>query len=290
MFKKIISLFLSLSILFTQPLFAQGIAELNIGQYLTQMPSMSVDKFRPVHLRYFSYDSLTDNFNLLLDKGGLKDIKDEELQDKAKELLNYFLIGISLPNDKFWVNLRPDAPEQIIDPVLEKTDIGKIMLEADLQLKKDTASFTSPKTREGKSYWDKLYKRAGELFGTENITIPTVTRPWIVPGEVIIRESECSGSASFTASAYVYKANLKVMLEEDYLRETKDERRGTIINYSFKDLRLKELNQYSTQLIRELILPKLTKEVNTAKRYASLRQFSFWLFSHDGLRIDLVNQ
>ncbi|HBG63734.1 MAG: hypothetical protein A2Y00_09565 [Omnitrophica WOR_2 bacterium GWF2_43_52] len=277
MFKKIISLFLSLSMIFTQPVFAQGIAELNIGQYLTQMPLMSTDKFRPLHLRYFSYDSLADNFNLLLDKGDLKDIKDEELQDKAKELLNYFLIGISLPNDKFWVNLRPDAESQIIDPELERTDIGKILLEADLQLKKDTANFTSPQTPEGKSYWDKLYKRAGELFGTENITIPTITRPWIVPGEVIIRESEDSGSASLSASAYVYKANLKVMLEEDYLRETKDERRGTIINYSFKDLRLKELNQYSTQLIRELILPKLTKEVNTAKRYASLRQVYFSL-------------
>ena len=25
---------------------------------------------------------------------------------------------------------------------------------------------------ENKAYWDKLYKKAGELFGTENITIP----------------------------------------------------------------------------------------------------------------------
>ena len=49
--------------------------------------------------------------------------------------------------------------------------MGKIMLEADLQLKKDTAGLTSPQNPEGKEYWDKLYKRAGELFGTENITI-----------------------------------------------------------------------------------------------------------------------
>ena len=90
----------------------------------------------------------------------------------TQELLNYFLIGLSLPNDTFWVNLRPDTADNIIDPLLEKTDIGRIFLESDLQLKKDTASFTSPQTTEGKAYWDKLYKKAGELFGTENITIP----------------------------------------------------------------------------------------------------------------------
>ncbi|HLD40914.1 MAG TPA: hypothetical protein VJA84_01920, partial [Candidatus Omnitrophota bacterium] len=139
-----------------------------------------------------------------------KGLSNIQVKDKADELMKYFHIGMSLPNDKFWVNLRPDAPEQIIDPELEKTDIGKIMLEADLNLKKYTSAWTSPQTKEGREYWDKLYKKAGELFGSENITIPTITRPWIVPGEIIVRES---GSG-----AYIYKAALKVMLEEDYLK------------------------------------------------------------------------
>ena len=178
MLKKTIAVFLSFNFLFTQCLFAQGVAQLNIGSYLrTATSSMAVDKFRPVHMRYFSYDIATDKFEMLLDKGDNKDIKEDELKDKSKALMEYFQIGLSLPNDKFWVNLRPDAEDQIIDPELEKTDVGKIMLEADLQLKKDTASFTSPQTPEGKEYWDKLYKKAGELFGTENITIPTITRP-----------------------------------------------------------------------------------------------------------------
>ncbi|MEK6568252.1 MAG: hypothetical protein AABZ27_05925, partial [Candidatus Omnitrophota bacterium] len=45
----------------------------------------------------------------------------------------------------------------------------------------------------------------------------------------------------------------------------------------FNDPRLKELNQYSTQLIRELILPRLTREVNTSRKYAQLRQVFFSL-------------
>ncbi|HAH21909.1 MAG TPA: hypothetical protein DCL49_13550, partial [Candidatus Omnitrophica bacterium] len=125
------------------------------------------------------------DFKLLLDKGdflkespGHQVTKSPEKQEKALEnetqnLLRYFFIGLALPNDKFWVNLRPDSPDDILDPDLEKTDIGRIFLEADVQLKKDTAGFTSPQTPEGKAYWDKLYQKAGELFGTENITIPT---------------------------------------------------------------------------------------------------------------------
>ena len=86
--------------------------------------------------------------------------------------LGYFKIGLALPNDKFWVNLRPDSEDQIIDEELAKTDLGKVMLEADLKLKQDTALFTSPPDPSRQEYWNKLYKRAGELFGTENITIP----------------------------------------------------------------------------------------------------------------------
>src|SRR3989339_2271748 len=153
------------------------------------------------------------------------------------------------------------------------------MLEADLKLKQDTALFTSPKTPQGKEYWNKLYQKAGELFGTENITIPTLTRPWIVPGEIILRESSDNNSKTSqgasterSRSAYISKANLKILLEEDYLTSRGGSRTATT-----SDPRLKELNQYSTQLIRELILPKLTQEINTSKKYAQLRQVFFSL-------------
>ena len=265
MFKKTISLILSLSLVITQPIFAQGLAQLNLAQYLGQARPAVTDSFRPTQLRYFSYDNINNSFRILLDKGDAKDIKDNQLKEQAKELMDYFLIGVTLPNDAFWVNLRPDSPENIIDPELEKTGLGKILLEADLQLKKDTASFTSPQTPEGKAYWDKLYKKAGELFGTENITIPTLTRPWIVPGEIIVRESQ--------DSAYIYKATLKIMLEEDYLTSRGGSRTApTPDQYNFSDPRLKELNEYSTQIIRETIIPKLTQKVNSGKTYAKLRQ------------------
>ncbi|MFA5176981.1 MAG: metallophosphoesterase, partial [Candidatus Omnitrophota bacterium] len=260
--RKILALVLTLSLLFQQVGFAQIAAELNISSHISRMAgNLMAEKFRPAHLRYFSYDSLNDNFKVLLDKGDLKDSKDKELQNSTQTLLSYFLVGLALPDSMFWVNLRPDSEDQVIDQYLEKTDVGRILLEADLQLKKDTAAMTSPATPEGKEYWDKLYKKASELYGYDNVSIPTLTRPWIVPGEIIVRESK--------DSAYVYKANLKVMLEQDYLKDS--------ATYNFKDERSRALNEYSSELIRQLIIPRLTKEVNSSKRYAPLRQVYYSL-------------
>ena len=69
---------------------------------------------------------------------------------------------------------------------------------------------------------------------------------------------------------------MKVLLEEDYLKSHQDTKSQSH-QYNFNDPRMKELNEYSTQLIRQLIIPKLTKEVNTSKRYSALRQVFFSL-------------
>lgn len=202
MFRKIIAFFISFCFAFEQIGFAQIAGQLDISSRMSSMyNSMVFEKYRPLHLRYLSYDQLNNDFKLLLDKGTSKESNPEVLEKATGELLKYFFIGISLPNDAFWVNLRPDSPQEIIDDSLAKTDIGKIMLECDLQLKKDTAKYTSPETFEGREYWDKLYKKAEELYGSENITIPTLTRPWIIPDEIIVREAR--------GSAYIYKATLK---------------------------------------------------------------------------------
>ena len=260
--RKILALMMVSTLIFQQTGFAQGLGQLDISRYINQSKALSgLEKYIPLHLRYFSYNPLTDNFQILLDKGSLKKIEDTQIKEQGQELLKYFLVGVALPDENFWVNLRPDSEDQIISQVLAKTDLGKVLLEADLQLKKDLARLTSPQTPEGRDYWNKLYKKANQIFGSENVTIPTLTRPWIVPGEVIIRETN--------TSAYVYKATLKVMLEQDHLKNSAD--------YNFSDRRLKELNEYSSQLIREKIIPKLTKEVNSAQRYASLRQVFFSL-------------
>ncbi|MDD5724745.1 MAG: diguanylate cyclase [Candidatus Omnitrophica bacterium] len=260
---KYISIILCGLLFFQQAGFAQSFpSEIDIsGRFASLGNSVSAVKFRPLHLRSISYDRLGGSFDLVLDKGDGAYYSNTEIKDAAGEFLGYFLVGLSLPNDSFWVNLRPDAPGDIIDPLLAETGVGKILLEADLQLKKDTADATNPATAAGREYWDKLYRKAEELYGNQGMAIPTVTRPWIVPDEVIIGESG--------GSAYVYKATLKVMLEQDYLKGS--------AAYSFKDPRQKQLNEYASQIIKKDILPVLTRKINSSRSYAPLRQVYYSL-------------
>ncbi|MGE5309317.1 MAG: hypothetical protein ACM3OC_09540 [Deltaproteobacteria bacterium] len=255
MVKKILSLFICTCFSFTQT----GLAQIADISGAVRTPVLQ-QQFSPLHLRYLSYDANSEAFNLFVDKGSFRSKPDDFIKDNSGKLFEYFLVGIALPDSSFWVNLRPDSPDRIIDPLLEKTEVGRILLEADLQLKKDVASLTSPDTQTGREYWRKLYEKAETLMGS-NAAIPTVTRPWIVPDEVIIQRGP--------AGAYIYKATLKVMLEQDRLKDSPD--------YSFNDERLKELNAYSTTLVKELIIPQLTKEINSSKRYSELRQVFYSL-------------
>lgn len=258
--RRILALLISFCLVFEQAGFAQVAGQPGVPLYLSAV-APSADRFRPIHLRSLSIKQGSDDINVLLDKGDAAKVQPQEITDTAKKLMEYFQIGLRLPNSMFWVNLRPDAPGEIIDPYLEKTDLGRVLLEADLQLKKDLAKFTDPLTAEGKQYWDRLYARAEQLYGSGDIEIPTVTRPWIVPGEIILGESR--------DTAYVYKATLNVMLEQDYLKDS--------VRFSFDDERGREMNEYSSQLVRELIIPKLTRHVNASKQYAPLRQVYYSL-------------
>jgi hypothetical protein len=256
MIRKIITALLCLSFSCQQAGFAQ--VALDTVRIPAGSPSFDADTFRPAHLRYLTYDGFSPTVDVQFDNG---DAQATDARASGLQVLKYFLTGLALPDDSFWVNLRPDSPGEMIDDNLALTDLGKILLEADLQLKKDTAAHTSPKTREGREYWDKLYKKTEELFGQQTPDIPTLCRPWIVPGEIIVRDTG--------GSAYIYKATLKVMLEQDYLKGT--------AAYEFKDDRLRQLNEYSGQLMRELIIPQMTREINSCRRYAALRQVYYSL-------------
>jgi hypothetical protein len=207
-FNRVIGLLLFSAWAFEQSGFAQVAPQLSMPAYLRNLPAVT-DSFRPVQLRALASDPVSGGLELLLDKGSTS--RPPVWTVRQPSFFKYFRIGLALPDSCFWVNLRPDAPEDIIDPLLEKTDMGRIMLEADVALKKDLARFTDPATKEGKEYWDRLYARAEELYGGEDAEIPTAVRPWIVPGEVIIRAGE--------HGAFIYKAVMKVCLEQDWLTD-----------------------------------------------------------------------
>jgi hypothetical protein len=81
--------------------------------------------------------------------------------EEASELsLISFCIGLTLPESEFWVNLNPWEPDRIIEKDLEETDIGRIMLEADLQMKKDFSKYDNPcKSVIGEEYRELLEEK-----------------------------------------------------------------------------------------------------------------------------------
>ena len=62
------------------------------------------------------------------------------------------------------------------------------------------------------------------------------------------------------------ESKLKVMLEQDYLSLEKHE------GIQSGQAQTKNTNQLGSQIVREIVIPELTKEVNEDKNFAKLRQ------------------
>ena len=152
-------------------------------------------------------DSTDNYFDFILD------IREEEVEDAqeieplAKELIDYFFLGITLPSEDLWVNLNSVRESEITSPRLSLTDIGKVLLEADLTLKKDCSRFTDPRTKTGKEYWDNLQRRLNEE-GLNTTQLPIGNRFWIVPEEAIVEEDRDNHTVTIVSS------KLKVCLEQ----------------------------------------------------------------------------
>jgi len=207
-----------------------------------QLTSLNVDSSTGVnHLRLTVKARRAGNFE------GIVDIK-----KAAQKSLEHFFIGLSVPNDVFWVNLNPDEPNRIINLALADTDLGRIMLSADYRLKEDVASVIDPRiSKTGKEFWKRLYQKAEELGIYDKI--PVVTRLWILPDMAEVCEKQ--------NQLYITKSSLKVQLESAYLSQ------GVV----FKNNKDKELQDFGSKLMEELVLPQLNKRINEAYAYADLR-------------------
>jgi len=124
------------------------------------------------------------------------------------------------------------------------------MLAQDYILKQLTASLIYPEKDLGKEFWNKVYTKAQQLYGTTEIPVNTFNKVWIVADKADVFEK--------TDTAYVVGAHLKVMLEEDYMAKEKHQETGA--------------STISSKVVREVILPEIEKEVNEGRNFAPLRQ------------------
>ena len=193
-------------------------------------------------------------------------LQGEKLKDQTNKLIKYFLASLTTPENQMWVNLSPYEKDRIIPQGLGKTEMGHDMLAQDYILKQITASLMYPDNKFGSEFWKRIYQRAQEKYRTTEIPMNTFNKVWIVPDKAVIYENG--------TTAVIIESHLKVMLEEDYLalEMNQGSTKHGLGNVTNDDLKV--VSGVSSEVIREIIIPELEREVNYGKTFADLRQIS----------------
>ncbi|AKU15169.1 hypothetical protein [Luteipulveratus mongoliensis] len=159
-----------------------------------------------------------------------------------------FFVWMALPKSSFWVNLNPNEPNRVIEKSFGRTDAGRVLLQADLELKRTVGRLIDPRTSLGKQYWDKLQ-------GQERCVS---MRQWIVPLPATVRATDTQLS--------ILDAPLDVKMETQYLSaknkgEVSSCRRGTAAEQANNE-----------RVYRQMVLPRVKQAVNHGPQFADLRK------------------
>src|SRR5262249_41739551 len=164
-----------------------------------------------------------------------------------QEASDSFFVWIELHPSKFWVNLNPSEPNRIIDSQLGRTDVGRILLQADLHLKESSVALIDPNTTLGAQFWQKMDAARLNAFCIRNS---------IVPAPATVRDT---GS-----ELYILDAPLQVKTDADYF-QIPGAGSGNVSGCPAD-------SSGATAIFRSLIVPEMEKAVNQAPEYAALRR------------------
>jgi len=209
------------------------------------------------------------HFDFILDTGDeVRQSQQEQLKTESTRLIKYFLASLTIPEKDLWVNLSPYEKNRIIPQSFGLTEMGRDLLAEDYMLKQITASLIYPEGEIGKKFWKRIYEEAAKKFGTTNIPVNTFNKVWIIPEKAVVYENANAGTA------YIVESKLKVMLEQDYLALEKN----AVIASSKVEIATRpsvarnDTSTLASNIVREIVIPELTKEVNEGKNFAQLRQ------------------
>ncbi|MBF0489700.1 MAG: protein kinase [Candidatus Omnitrophica bacterium] len=187
----------------------------------------------------------------------------EEMKQESTKLIKYFLASLTIPEKDMWVNLSPYEKDRIIPQGFGQTEMGRDLLAEDYMLKQITASLIYPEDEVGRKFWKRVYEEAQKKYGTTNIPVNTFNKVWIVPEKAVVFENAKAGTA------YVLESRLKVMLEQDYVALNKNNEGRTSPKAISTE---KDVHTLASQIVREIVIPELTREVNENKNFVKLRQ------------------
>ncbi|MFH1768085.1 MAG: hypothetical protein ABH858_02850, partial [Candidatus Omnitrophota bacterium] len=233
--------------------------------YATDIPLPAATEFVPLSTTY-SFPVLKGlrldpqnplNIEFIIDTADRGKISQEE----AAPLIKYFLAALTIPEENIWVNLSPYEQDKIAPDSLGQTDLGKDLLSQDYLLKQLLSSLTYPESQTGRDFWQETYKEVAQIAHTTNLPINTFNKIWIVPEKAEVYEN---GNM-----ALITDASLKTMLEEDYLALQKAHRAEGI---EHRANTADEINKVASDVMKQVILPKINRDVNSGKNFATLRQ------------------
>ncbi len=195
---------------------------------------------------------------------GDESLDGEAFQEESRKLIKYFLATLTVPNRELWVNLSPYEKDRIVPTSFGNTQMGRDMLAQDYILKQLTASLMYPEDELGKKFWDRVYAKAQAKYGTSEIPMNTFNKIWIVPQDAVVYEHG--------QSAFVIRSRLKVMLEEDYvaLQENLGVQKYGLDSIGSDEAQV--LSGVTSEVVREVLIPEIEKEVNEGETFANLRQ------------------
>ncbi len=274
--KKCIALLVSLLLIIDPStfVFAQNRSFLGLPQ-----PGTMVDlsqTFMPVMIRGLKIHP--DNpllFDFIIDSGnsGLN-VNTPGFKRESEKLVKYFLASLAIKEEDLWVNLSPYEKNRIIPNDLGKTDLGRDMLAQDYFLKQLTASLIYPEKSLGKKFWDEVYDKARQKYGTTDIPIETFNKVWIMADKAKILERN--------NAAFVVSSHLKVMLEEDFLALNKHGNFGT-------GMPTGKSHTVASEIVRTVIIPEIEKDVNNGKNFAPLRQIFYSMILSSWYKLAIKN-
>jgi len=201
--------------------------------------------------------------DFIIDRGDT-DFSDEEFKVESSKLIKYFMAALTVSEKKMWVNLSPYEANRIIPDGFGETELGRDLLAQDYMLKQFSSSLMHPDESVGEEFWNRVYNRAQEKYGTTDIPMNTFNKIWIVPETAHVYEHE--------RGAMVVTSHLKVMLEEDYvaLEANKTNDQHGLGSMEREDIEI--VSGVTSDIVREILIPEIEKEVNQGEIFANLRQ------------------
>ena len=223
------------------------------------------ETYEPVVMKGLTiYEDNPFQFDFLIDQGQAE-LDQELFKAQSMKMIKYFLAALTVPEEEMWVNLSPYEEKRIIPDAFGQTEMGRDMLVQDYLLKQLTSSLMYPEEEIGEAFWQKIYQQAQNHYGTLDIPVDTFHKVWIIPEDATIYEHE--------KGAFIVDCRMKVMLEQDYFAMKSNQEKAIIpVHLNSSAENQSEDQDLSSEIIREVIIPAIEKEVNEGETFANLRQ------------------